>query len=362
MTFDLLPAHETKWDCVALGEVMLRLDPGPGRIRTARTFEVWEGGGEYNVAKALAKVFSQRTAIVTALVDNDIGRLVEERMLAGGVSADHVAWLPFDGLGFTRVGLNFTERGFGIRAPLGVSDRANSAASKMSPGDVDWSRIFTQERVRWFHTGGIFAGLSDSTADLALEGMRMARGVGTVVSYDINFRASLWNTPDRDPVTVNRRLLDEVDVVFGSVEDYRTALGLSIDPCSVHEWVTEHERFAALAGEVRKLFPHVKMVAMSLRDSRTAGFNHWGGLIDMAGKVDAGRLHTNLEVYDRVGGGDGFVAGITWSLIDGRPPAEAVEIGVSHGALAMTTPGDTSMATVDEVLHAVTAEDARAHR
>ena len=161
MTIDLRPPDETRWDCVSLGEVMLRLDPGFGRVRTARSFAAHEGGGEYNVARAISKVFGMRSAVVTALVDNEI--------------------VPFDGLGFTRVGLNFTEKGFGIRPPLGVSDRANSAASKMEPGDVDWSRLFGDEGARWFHTGGIFCGLSETCSDLALEGVRVARATGTVV-------------------------------------------------------------------------------------------------------------------------------------------------------------------------------------
>lgn len=362
MAIDLRSADDTRWDCVSLGEVMLRLDPGFGRVRTARSFAVHEGGGEYNVAKAISKVFGIRSAIVTALVDNEVGRLVEELMMAGGVSVDHVSWVPFDGLGFTRNALNFTEKGFGIRPPLGVADRANSAASKMSPGGVEWNRLFVEEGTRWFHTGGIFCGLSETCAELALEGMQMARSVGTVVSYDVNLRSSLWLDEARDPVTVNRRMLEQVDVAFGSIEDYRTGLGFDIEARPVEEWVADPDVFAALAEAVRTDFPHVEVVAMSLRDSRTAGFNHWGGLLDVAGTVHVGRFHPNLEVYDRVGGGDGFVSGVVWSLLDGRTPAEAAEIGVAHGALAMTTPGDTSMATRDEVLRAVSASDARAER
>ncbi len=362
MTIELLPRDETRWDCVSLGEVMLRLDPGDRRVRTARNFAVHEGGGEYNVVRAISKVFGMRSAIVTALVDNEVGRLAEDLIMAGGVGLDHVSWVPFDGLGFTRVGLNFTEKGFGIRPPLGVSDRAGSAASKMAPGDVDWSRLFEAERSRWFHTGGIFSGLSLSCADLAFEGMQAARSAGTIVSYDINLRASLWKEPGRDPVDVNRRMLEQVDVVFGSVEDYRTGLGFEIEDRPVEDWVSEPERFGALARAVRAEFPGVRAAAMSLRDSRTAGFNHWGGLIDVDGATHVGRFHRNLEVYDRVGGGDGFVSGVVWSLLDGRSPSEAVEVGVAHGALTMTTPGDTSMATIDEVLRAVSASDARAER
>lgn len=362
MTFELIPADETRWDCVAMGEVMLRLDPGAGRVRTARSFAVHEGGGEYNVARALSKVFSRRSAVVTALVDNEIGHLAEDLIMAGGVSLDHVVWVPFDGLGFTRVGLNFTEKGFGMRPPLGVSDRANSAASKMAPGDVDWARLFDDEKARWLHTGGIFAGLSESTTELALEGVAAARSAGTVVSYDVNHRASVWASATRDPVEVNRQMLQHVDAAFGSIEDYRTGLGFAIEECATDEWVSDPSRFASLARAVLAEFPQLQVIGMSLRDSRTAGFNHWGGVIFSEGLVHTARLHRDLEIYDRVGGGDGFVSGVMWSLLDGRTPAEAVEVGVAHGALTMTTPGDTSMVTQHEVLHAVTASDARADR
>ena len=232
----------------------------------------------------------------------------------------------------------------------------------MGPGDVDWDRLFGTEGARWFHTGGIFSGLSDSCAALALEGMRAARSAGTVVSYDVNLRASLWREPETDPVEVNRRMLDHVDVVFGSIEDYRTGLGYQVEQRPVDEWVAEPERFGVLADAVRADFPGVAVVAMSLRDSRTAGFNHWGGLLDADGATHAGRFHRDLEVYDRVGGGDGFVSGVVWALLDGRPASEAVDVGVAHGALVMTTPGDTSMATREEVLRTVTATDARAKR
>ncbi len=362
MTLALLPAEGTRWDCVALGEVMIRLDPGPGRVRTARSFEVWEGGGEYNVARALAKVFGQRTAVVTALVDNEIGQLAADLISAGGVSLHHINWVPFDGLGFTRVGLNFTERGFGIRPPVGVSDRANSAASKLAPGDVDWSRVFNDGGSRWFHTGGIFAGLSESCTDLALEGADHARTAGAVVSFDVNLRQSLWQRNERNPVDVNRRLAAEVDVLFGSVEDYRSGLGFEFEACGVEAWVNEPGRFERLAESVVAELPNVKLMAMTLRDSRTSGFNHWGGLLYADGQVHSGRFHRDLEVYDRVGGGDGFVSGVIWSLLDGRSSYEAVEIGIAHGALTMSTPGDTSMASKSEVLRAVHAKDARAER
>ncbi len=310
----------------------------------------------------MSKVFARRSAIVTALVDNEVGHLAEDLIMTGGVGCDHIRWVPFDGLGFTRVGLNFTEKGFGLRPPLGVSDRANSAASKLAPGDVDWGRLFTEEGVRWFHTGGIFAGLSDSTAQLALEGVRAAGRAGTIVSYDVNHRRSLWQSPGRDPVEVNRLLLPHVDVLFGSIEDYRSGLGFDVEECPVEAWVKEPDRFASLVRVIRDEFPGIQAVAMSLRHSRTAGFNHWGGVLAAGGSVHVGRFHRDLEIHDRVGGGDGFVSGVVWALTDGRSPAEAVEIGVAHGALTMTTPGDTSMMSADEVLRAVTATDARADR
>ena len=341
---------------------MIRLDPGDGRVRTARSFQVWEGGGEYNVARALTKVFGHRTAVVTALVDNEVGRLAEDLISAGGVSLDHVTWVPFDGLGFTRVGLNFTERGFGIRPPVGTSDRANSAASKLAPGDVDWSSVFRDGGTRWFHTGGIFAGLSESCAELALEGMEHAREAGTLVSYDVNLRQSLWSRSERHPAEVNRRLAAGVDVLFGSVEDYRTGLGFEIEDGPVEAWVNDPARFGQLADAVMAELPNIKLVAMSLRDSRTAGFNHWGGVLSDGDHVHAGRFHSDLEVFDRVGGGDAFVSGVIWSLLDGRSAPEAVDVGVAHGALAMTTPGDTSMMSKDEVLRAVHSTDARADR
>ena len=362
MTLAVIPRQGARWDCAALGEVMLRFDPGDGRVRTARTFQVWEGGGEYNVARAMSKVFGGRSAIVTALVDNEVGHLVEDLISAGGVGLEHVRWVPFDGLGVTRVGLNFTERGFGIRPPVGVSDRANSAASKLGPGDVDWARLFGDERTRWFHTGGIFAGLSESCAELAAEGMAFARSAGTVVSYDINLRQSVWRSSGREPTTVNRRMLEQVDVVFGSIEDYRTGLGLAFEECPVETWIDEPRRFDALADEVVDAFPQVRVVGMSLRDSRTARINAWGGLLWADGEVHVGRFHPNLEVFDRVGGGDGLVSGVISGLLDDLPLAEALEVGVAHGALTMTTPGDTSMMSRDDVMRAVHATDARADR
>ncbi len=250
--------REPRWDCVALGEVMLRLDPGAGRIRTARTFDVWEGGGEYNVARALRRCFGLRTAIVTALVDNDVGRLVESLMQAGGVDTRHVCWHRFDGLGRTaRVGLNFTERGFGLRPARTIYDRGHTAAAAMRPGEVDWARIFGDEGVRWLHTGGIFAALSPSAGDVLLEALLAAKETGTVVSYDLNYRAGLWaGQGGRDrAVEVNRALAPYVDVMLGNEEDFSAALGFAVDGVDADLSELDPTNFEAMIDQVVGAFP-----------------------------------------------------------------------------------------------------------
>src|ERR1700689_2247724 len=214
--------NDCMWDLVSLGEVMLRLDPGDERISTSRHFRVWEGGGEYNVARGLRRCFGMDTAMVTAFAGNPVGRLVEDLMLQGGVSQSYVRWVPYDGVGRTvRNGLNFTERGFGLRGGVGCSDRGNTAVSQLKPGDIDWERVFGRDGARWFHTGGIFAGLSTSTAEVAEEAMTAARRHGVVVSYDLNYRESIWKgVGGRSRArTVNRLLAEHVDVMIGNEED-----------------------------------------------------------------------------------------------------------------------------------------------
>lgn len=358
-------AAETRWDCVALGEVMLRLDPEWDRIRTTRHFRVNEGGGEYNVARALRKVFGLRTAIVTALVDSDVGHLVEDLIMTGGVDLRHVKWVPHDGIGLeSRTGLNFVEKGFGIRPALGVSDRANTAVSQLRPGDIDWDVIFGEEGVRWFHTGGIFAALSDTTAEVAGEAMRAARRAGTVVSYDLNYRPSLWKPRGGKvrAVEVNRSLAPYVDVMIGNEEDFTAALGFEVADLDSEITTLDPTAFKAMMGAVLKAFPNLEVVATTLRNAKSAGFNDWGAILHTEGVFHESRLRSDLQIFDRVGGGDGFASGMIWALLDGRSPDEAVEIGAAHGALTMTTPGDTSMVTGPEVLKAVTASGARVVR
>ncbi len=341
---------------------MLRFDPEFGRIRTTRHFRVSEGGGEYNVARALRKVFGLRTAIVTALVDSEVGRLLEDLMMTGGVDLRHVKWVPHDGIGLaSRIGLNFVEKGYGPRPALGVSDRANTAVSQLEPGDIDWHQVFEVEGVRWLHTGGIFAALSDGTAEVALEAVQAAKAAGTIVSYDLNYRPSLWQPHGgrERAVEVNRRLAEHVDVMIGNEEDFTAALGFAVPDQDHDISKIDPASFKVMIGKVIETFPNFKVVATTLRNARTAGFNDWGAVLYANGEFHEAQLRENLEIYDRVGGGDGFATGMIWSFLEGRTASEAVEIGAAHGALTMSTPGDTSMMSKDEVLRAVSARSAR---
>jgi 2-dehydro-3-deoxygluconokinase len=345
------PAEGRRWDIAALGEVMLRFDPGERRVRNARAFDVWEGGGEYNVARALAKGFGLRATVATALPRNDLGLLADDLIAQGGVDRGHIVWRDYDGVGRnTRLGLNFTERGFGLRPALGVSDRANSSAGQMRPGEIDWDRLFGDEGVRWLHTGGIFAALSASTAETAVEAVQAAKRHGVVVSYDLNYRASLWNAhPDPDAARrVNRQIAESVDVMIGDEHGFQACLGLDFETGTRASGL-DAGPFKAAAPAFVKAFPNVKIVAATLREPTTAGRNDWGAVAWADGVAVEARARRDLEIFDRVGGGDGFVSGLAWALMDGRDLQTAVDWGAAHGALAMTTPGDSSMATKAEV-------------
>ena len=350
---ELRPAEDCRWDLVALGEVMLRLDPGEGRIATTRTFRIWEGGGEYNVARGLRRCFGLRTGIVTALADNAVGRLVEGLMLQGGVEAAHLAWAQFDGVGRSvRNGLNFTERGFGVRSALGVSDRGHTAVSQLRPGDVDWERIFGQEGVRWFHTGGIFCALGDATAQVAREAMDAAQRYGTIVSYDLNYRPSLWKAVGGTTraAEVNKSLVELVDVLVGNEEDYSAALGFELRDGGDDELLhLDPDAYLEVLGDVLAAYPAVGVAAATLRTARTATVNDWGAVCRTHDAASVGPWLENLEILDRVGGGDSFASGLFYGLLTGADLDQSLAYGVAHGALAMTTPGDTSMATLNEV-------------
>jgi 2-dehydro-3-deoxygluconokinase len=341
-----------KWDLVSLGEVMLRLDPGDVRIHTARSFRVWEGGGEYNVARGLKRCFGLDTAIVTALADNPIGRLIQDLLYQGGVDQSHVKWTPYDGVGRTvRNGLNFTERGFGVRAALGCPDRGHTAASQLKPGDVDWDQIFGREGTRWFHTGGIFAALSDTTPLVAKEAMQAAKRHGVVVSYDLNYRKSLWkfNGGNKRAQEVNRELAPLIDVMLGNEEDFTIALGFAVRGVDRNLSKLEAENFRRMIERVVAAYPNIKVVATTLRNAKTATINDWNAVCYCDAILHRSATRENLEIYDRIGGGDSFASGLIYGFLAGREPQWAVECGAAHGALAMTTPGDTTMATFSEV-------------
>jgi 2-dehydro-3-deoxygluconokinase len=353
------------WDLISLGEVMLRLDPGDQRIATTRNFRAWEGGGEYNVARGLRRCFGLDAAIVTALVDNPVGRLVEDFMLQGGVGQKYVRWVSYDGIGRTvRNGLNFTERGFGVRAALGCSDRGHTAVSQLKPGEIDWERIFAKDGARWFHTGGIFCALSETTPLVAKEAMEAARRAGTIVSYDLNYRASLWKAigGKAKAQEVNRMLAPLVDVMLGNEEDFTAALGFSVADVDQHHSRLDISNFKSMIEKVVHEFPQLAVVATTLRQARTATVNDWGAVCYAEGNFCQAPVRENLEIYDRVGGGDSFASGLIYGFLEGKPPQWAVDCGAAHGALAMTTPGDTTMATLQDVLNAMTAQTARIER
>src|SRR5437762_8023519 len=248
-SLNIKPKENCRWDLMSLGEVMLRLDPGHGRVATTRSFQVWEGGGEYNVARGLRRCFGLRTAIVTALVDNPVGRLIEDLMLQGGVDLTWLRWIADDGVGRRgRNGLNFTERGFGVRAAVGCSDRGHTAASKLKPGDIDWKQIFEKEGARWFHTGGIFCALSESTPEVALEAVKAAKHSGAVVSYDLNYRESLWRGigGKKQAQAVNRALAQYIDVMIGNEEDFSAALGFSVQGLDENHSNLDPQAFKAM--------------------------------------------------------------------------------------------------------------------
>jgi 2-dehydro-3-deoxygluconokinase len=352
MALAIRSAESCRFDQVSLGEVMLRLDPGEGRIRTARQFQVWEGGGEYNVARGLRRCFGLRTGLVSAFADNDVGRLLEDLLLQGGVDLSFVRWLPFDGVGRNvRNGLNFTERGFGVRGAVGVSDRGLTAASQMKPGDVDWERLFGTLGVRWFHTGGIFAALSPTTAALAEEALVAARRHGTVTSYDLNYRPSLWKSIGGHARAreVNQRLARHVDVMLGNEEDFTACLGLEVDGADAHLARLDVAGYRRMIERAVAVYPNFKAVATTLRTVRSATVNDWSALVWHEGVCHESLAWTGLEILDRVGGGDSFASGLLYGFLTGGDPARAVNYGAAHGALAMTTPGDTSMASLAEV-------------
>ena len=362
---DLKPAGSCKYDLLALGEVMLRLDPGEGRVRTARHFNLWEGGGEYNVARGLRRCFGLNTAICTAFAENEVGRLLEDLILNGGVATEFIRWVPYDGVGRTvRNGLNFTERGFGVRGAVGVADRGHSAVSQLKPDDFDWDHIFGRLGVRWFHTGGIFAALSETTPSVIREAFRAARKHGTIISYDLNYRPSLWQShggPQRAQ-QVNQELAQYVDVMLGNEEDFTASLGLPVEGVGEDFSNLDVAAFKRMMAHAVTVYPNFKVAATTLRAVRSATRNDWGAVCWSGGKFYESTHRKDLEILDRVGGGDSFASGLIYGFLQFQDPRKAVEYGAAHGALAMTTPGDTSMASLKEVESLIAGSGVRVKR
>jgi 2-dehydro-3-deoxygluconokinase len=365
MTFQIKKGEENKYDVLSLGEIMLRLDPGEGRIHTTRSFRVWEGGGEYNVARGLRRCFGLYTGVVTAFADNPIGRLVEDCILQGGVDTSLIKWVPYDGIGrMVRNGLNFTERGFGIRGAVGCSDRGNTAVSQLKTGDINWEKIFGELGVRWFHTGGIFAALSDTTPEVVIEAMKTAKKYGTIISYDLNYRPSLWKAigGKAKAQQVNREIAKYVDVMIGNEEDFTACLGFEVKGIDKNLSNLKVESFKMMIEEVLTIYPHFKAIATTLRGVKTATINDWGAISWIDGRFYQATFRPGLEILDRVGGGDSFASGFIYGLMILGDPQKAVDYGAAHGALAMTTAGDTTMATLAEVEKIVGGGGARVDR
>jgi 2-dehydro-3-deoxygluconokinase len=361
---DVPSAQGRRWDCAALGEVMLRLDPGEDRIRSARTFRVWEGGGEYNVARGLRSTFGHRAAVLTALPRSEIGELAQSLIAASGTDVSQILWRDYDGIGRnTRMGLNFTERGFGLRAALGVSDRAYSAASQLTPEDFDWTALFGAHGARWLHTGGIFAALSESTARTAVAAARAARAHGVPVSYDLNYRASLWNAhPDPDAARrTNCAVAAECALLIGDEYSFAACLGMDVSDLGARATPMDLAPARAAAQRALDQFPQLKAVAFTLRDASNASRNGWAGALCTRDGVHLSSSYT-VDILDRVGGGDAFVSGLLHGVLSGAGLQQAVELGAAHGALAMTTPGDNAIASLAEVESVMRGESAAARR
>ncbi len=344
---------------------MLRFDPNEGRVRTAREFKVWEGGGEYNVARGLRRCFGLRTAVCTAFADNDVGRLVEDFILQGGVDTSFIKWVPFDGVGrAARNGIYFIERGFGVRGAVATFDRGHTAVSQLKPGDFDWEDIFGKQGVRWLHTGGIFAALSDTTPQVVVEAVQAAKKHWTIVSYDLNYRPSLWKAigGKERAQRINREIAKHVDVMIGNEEDFTACLGFEVEGVDEHISKIDVSAFQQMIEKAVKEFPNFRVTATTLRAVKSATRNDWGAICWAAGKFYQATPRPDLEILDRVGGGDSFASGLIYGFMAFNDPQKAVEYGAAHGALVMTTPGDTSMASLKEVEALVKGGSARAQR
>lgn len=365
MDLKIRPAEECRYDAVSLGEVMLRLDPGEGRIRTARQFRAWEGGGEYNVVRGLCRCFGMKTGVITAFADNEVGKLMEDFILQGGVDTSLIKWMPTDGIGrICRNGLNFTERGFGIRGAVGCSDRANTAISQTKPEDFDFDDIFGRQGARWLHTGGIYAALSEQSCETVLAAIKTAKRYGTIVSYDLNYRPSMWSAIGglEKAREVNKEIAKYVDVMIGNEEDFTACLGFEIEGNDANLKELNLDAYKKMINEAAKTYPNFKAVATTLREVKTATVNDWSAICWADGEIYKAKDYKGLEIMDRVGGGDSFASGLIYGLMTTADIQLAVDYGAAHGALAMTTPGNTTMASRKEVEAVMDGVGARVQR
>jgi 2-dehydro-3-deoxygluconokinase len=339
--------EEGALDLVSLGALVHRLDPGIIPFRKATACAIHVSGGEFNVAANLADCFGMRTGVVSAMVDYPIGDLIAERVKAMGVKHFYKRF-KHDGVRGPNMATVYSDRGVGVRAPVVFYNRSNEAAALLKPGDFDWDAIFAGG-VRWFHSGGIFAALSETTAELIIEGMRAAKAAGAVTSFDLNFREKLWKISggqDRAVSTIGR-IVEHVDVLVGNEEDLQKGLGIP-GPEVAAKSKLDPAAFFGMIDRVVAKHPNIKVVATTLREVHSTSRHSWGAVAWVNGQPHVS-MTCELDVLDRVGGGDGFAAGFFYGLLTGEPAAEALKLGWAHGALLTTFPGDTTMATVDQV-------------
>jgi 2-dehydro-3-deoxygluconokinase len=358
---NIRPASDCKYDLVSLGECMIRLSPpGYGRIEFAPTLEVWVGGGEYNVSYALARL-GLRTAWVGGLNSSPMGAIIRNHARAVGMDVSHAVERKWDGVGKKdRIGLNFSEVGTSKRASTTLYDRGHSATAGIKPGEINWKKLFNEDGVRWFHTGGIFSALSDSTRQVVAEAVKAAHEAGTVVSYDLNFRSKLWKS--EEAIATTKPLIPYVDALIGNEEDFEKVLGYHAEGVDVEKNEMDTAAFKKMVERVVQEHPNVKVVGTTLRGVKTALVNDWSAILYTDGKFYDGQQFNDLEIEDRVGGGDGFASGFAYGFLTDQSPQQCVNLGVAHGALLMSTRGDTSQITLEELLHTAAGGSARIKR
>lgn len=361
MALKIKPEKECEFDLISLGECMIRLSPpGHQRIEFATHFEAWCGGGEYNAAYALSRL-GLKTGWVSKLVDNPLGYFIRNHTMGSGMDISEVAWVPYDGVGKKdRIGLNFTEVGTGIRASVTLYDRGQSAASHMKFEDVNWERIFRKRKVRWFHTGGIFTALSDGCADLVKKVMKIAKDTGTIISYDLNFRGNLWSS--EKAIETTKELVPYIDVLIGNEEDFQKVLGFEIEGVDENLKELLLESYKKMVKKVVFAYPHIKIVGTTLREVISGLLNNWSAILYHEGNFYQSKKYENLEIEDRVGGGDGFCSGMIYGIFNDFSPQEWVDLGAAHGALLQSTRGDTQMITKEELMHVFKGGSARIKR